>query len=121
MAITRWGPIASSARRASARVACGSRGATDAPSQPSAWKARTHSGLAGPWWQGYHNPEVDRLLDQAQSTPDAPERQALFRSAYRLIRDDAAWLFLYNPILAWAAGPKARGWQPSVDGVSHFA
>lgn len=80
-------------------------------------REKFHSGLAGPWWQGYTNPAVDALLDQAEATIDDHQRQALYRQAYGLIRDDAPWIFLYSPSLAWGIGPRARGWQPGIDGL----
>ena len=48
-------------------------------------------------WQGYANEMVDRLIDEAASLPDPSERADRYREAYRLIRDDAAWVFLYSP------------------------
>jgi peptide/nickel transport system substrate-binding protein len=83
-------------------------------------KEKFHSGVAGPWWQGYANPAVDALLDQAAATVDDRQRQALYRRAYGLIRDDAPWIFLYSPSLAWGVGPRAGRWQPSIDGVIHL-
>jgi peptide/nickel transport system substrate-binding protein len=87
----------------------------------STWRTlreKFHSGIAGPWWQGYHNPQVNQWLDQAAATPDEDARRALYRRAYRQIRDDAAWLFLYSPMRRWGVGPAAAGWQPRVDGVA---
>ncbi len=80
-------------------------------------REKFHSGVAGPWWQGYANPTVDALLDRAEATVGDAQRQVLYRQAYRLIRDDAPWIFLYSPSLTWGVGPHARGWRPSVDGV----
>lgn len=80
-------------------------------------REKFHSRVQGPWWQGYHNPRVDELLDRAWSTPDRKHRQKLYRRAYRIIRDDAPWLFLYSPTLLWGVGPRGRGWQPDVEGT----
>lgn len=80
-------------------------------------REKFHSGIRGPWWQGYINPEVDKLLDQAQATPGTAERQKIYRQAYRLIRDDAPWIFFYSPTLAWGVGLRARGWKPTIDGI----
>lgn len=73
------------------------------------------SGVRGPWWQGYANPDVDRLIDQAAATVGLAERQAHYRAAYRLIRDDAPWLFLYSPRHSWAAA-RDVAWHPNVAG-----
>lgn len=83
-------------------------------------REKFHSGIRGPWWQGYANPAVDGLLDQAQRTMDIPARQQIYRQAYRIIRDDAAWIFLYSPTLAWGAGPRLAGLCPTRDGLIRF-
>ncbi len=89
----------------------------------STWRVlreKFHAGVRGAWWQGYSNPEVDALLDQAAVVVDADRRQALYRHAYRLIRDDAPWIFLYSPTLAWGLGPHAGNAEPGVDGAIRF-
>ena len=80
-------------------------------------REKFHSGIRGPWWQGYVNYEVDRLLDLAQATASTAERQRVYRQAYRIIRDDAPWIFFYNPTLAWGVGSRALGWEPTIDGL----
>lgn len=79
-------------------------------------REKIDSRLPGPWWEGYHNAAVNALIDEAAATLDRGARMASYRRAYRLIRDDAPWVFLYHPTLAWGIGPRARGWQPSRDG-----
>ena len=78
-------------------------------------REKLHSRIAGPWWQGYENRMVDSLLDQATITVDTSARQSLYRNAYRLIRDDAPWVFLYRPANRWASRSGAR-WRPSPAG-----
>ena len=84
-------------------------------------REKLHSGLAGPWWQGYSNRVFDQLIDQAQATPNTHRRQELFRKAYRIARDDAPWIFLYNPILFWGLGPRAQRWTPGIEGLIRLA
>lgn len=79
-------------------------------------REKLHAGVCGPWWQGYANPEVDRVLDRAAATIALGERRELYRRAYRLIRDDAPWLFLYSPRLSWAAG-RGVAWRPTPAGL----
>ena len=77
----------------------------------STWRVlreKFHAGVRGAWWEGYSNPEVDALLDQAAAVVDVDRRQALYRRAYRLIHDDAPWIFLYSPTLAWGQGLASR-------------
>ncbi len=78
-------------------------------------REKLHSGVAGPWWQGYANVDVDRLLDEAAGTPDELQRQALYRRSYRLIRDGAPWVFLYRPAYRWASRADTS-WSPSPAG-----
>lgn len=80
-------------------------------------REKIHAGLRGPWWEGYDNPAVDALIDAASAEPDTARRQAIYHQAYRRIRDDAPWVFLYSPDLLWGVGPSAQGWQPGMDGV----
>jgi ABC-type transport system substrate-binding protein len=80
-------------------------------------REKLHSRVAGPWWQGYANPALDALIDKARATCDVTERQDFYREAYRIIRDDAPWIFLYNPTLIWGVGPNARTFVPGVEGL----
>ena len=84
-------------------------------------REKLHSGVAGPWWQGYANPTLDTLIDEARATRDETRRRDLYREAYRIVRDDAPWIFLYNPTLFWGLGPKARAFAPSVEGLIRLA
>ena len=73
--------------------------------------------MAGPWWEGYDNPEVDGLIEEAQGTLADPERQAIYRRIYRIVRDDAPWVFLYNPIRYWGVSSDLAEWRPRADGL----
>jgi peptide/nickel transport system substrate-binding protein len=84
-------------------------------------REKIHSGLEGPWWEGYENPEVDALIEEAERTFSDAERQAIYRRIYRLIRDDAPWIFLYRPTRYWATGPALAGWEPRADGLLIFS
>jgi peptide/nickel transport system substrate-binding protein len=84
-------------------------------------REKLHSGLAGPWWQGYTNPDVDKLLDQARATNDVGLRRDFYQQVYRLVHDDAPWIFLYNPTLFWGVGPAARSFVPRVEGLIWLA
>jgi peptide/nickel transport system substrate-binding protein len=83
-------------------------------------REKIHSGLAGPWWEGYANPEVDALIEEAERTFFDPDRQAIYRRIYRMIRDDAPWIFLYRPTRYFAAGPSMEDWEPRPDGLFIF-
>jgi peptide/nickel transport system substrate-binding protein len=72
----------------------------------------------GPWWQGYHNPEVNRLFIQATRTFDNKKREKIYKTIYEKITDDAPWLFLYRPYYFWAINERAGFWYPSTDGLT---
>jgi peptide/nickel transport system substrate-binding protein len=82
-------------------------------------REKLHSGLKGPWWEGYENPEVDALIEEAQGTVDVAERQAIYRRIYRTVTEDAPWIFLYNPTLYWGVA-SGVDWTPRVDGLLVF-
>lgn len=94
------------------------------PSTYRVLREKFHSGVKGPWWQGYANPEVDRLIDEARGVVDEAARTRLYRHAFNLIRDDAPWLFLYAPHAAWGIGSRFAAafpdWRPGDDGILRF-
>lgn len=61
----------------------------------------------------YANPEVDRLLDEADRLPLGPERLAKYREAERLIVADAPWVFLYHYASRLLQKPYVRGLERS--------
>jgi peptide/nickel transport system substrate-binding protein len=88
-------------------------------SPPSAWRVfreKLDSRHQGPWWQGYHSPILNQILDQASAERNDEQRVKLLRHAFRIVHDDAPWLFLYAPRTLWLLGPLAGGWQPSAEG-----
>lgn len=54
--------------------------------------------IKGAWWQGYHNPAVEALIDTARVTTDRSARAAILADAYAELQRDPPWLTLYNPI-----------------------
>ncbi len=54
--------------------------------------------VRGAWWQGYHNPAVEALIDRGRVTPDRAKRAAIYAEAYAELQRDPPWLTLYNPI-----------------------
>jgi ABC-type transport system substrate-binding protein len=80
-------------------------------------REKLHSGLQGPWWEGYDNPEVNALIEEAEATFSDPERQALYREIYSIVREDAPWIFLYRPTRYWGVSSKLKDWEPRADGL----
>ena len=84
-------------------------------------REKLHSGLQGPWWEGYENEEVNSLIEEAQATISDPERQAIYRRIYTIVRDDAPWIFLYSPTRYWGVGSAMKDWKPRADGLLIFS
>ncbi len=54
------------------------------------------SRVRGSWWEGYRNPKVEGLLDEARRTVEGAPRFAIYRRIYRLLQQDPPWLYVYN-------------------------
>jgi len=80
-------------------------------------REKLHSGLRGPWWEGYQNPQVDALIEKAQATVADADRQRIYREIYAIVRDDAPWVFLYRPTNYWGVRATMAGWAPRPDGL----
>ncbi|MDY7030199.1 MAG: ABC transporter substrate-binding protein, partial [Spirochaetota bacterium] len=74
---------------------------------------------AGTWWQGYRSDEVNRLISRAASNPDDTERAEIYRQAYRILHEEAPWVFLYQPRRFWLFNTSSRTAMP-VDDLGHF-
>ena len=80
-------------------------------------REKIHSQRKGPWWEGYSNPEVDRMIDQAQRTFDNKKREEIYKQIFQIIRDDAPWVFLYRPTYFWALSKETADWKPASTGL----
>ena len=80
-------------------------------------KEKIDARFAGSWWQGYHNQEVENLLDKAQSTTDDAAREAHYRTCFNLLNEDPPWLYLYNYELITGVSPSLANWQLPPHGV----
>ena len=80
-------------------------------------REKLHSGLRGPWWEGYENPGVDRLIEEASTTVELSERRAIYERIYKMTSLDPPWVFLYRPLYFWGVSPGLKGWAPGVDGL----
>jgi len=88
-------------------------------SPASAWRVfreKLDSRHQGPWWQGFDNQRLNQLIDQAAAQAEEEARHVLQQQAFRIVHDEAPWLFLYAPQNLWFQGPAAAGWQPSIEG-----
>jgi peptide/nickel transport system substrate-binding protein len=71
-------------------------------------------------YQGYSNPEVDRLLTQAATEVDQDKRKDLYDQAAKMIVDDVSYLYLYNPDVVQAWAPGLKGYTIRADRAINF-
>lgn len=90
------------------------------PSTYRVLREKLHSTLRGPWWQGYENERVNALIEEAQATVSDTERQKIYQQVYSIVRDDAPWIFLYNPTNYWGVRSTLKEWSPRSDGLLLF-
>jgi peptide/nickel transport system substrate-binding protein len=67
-------------------------------------------------FNGYSNPEVDRLLEAAGQELNREKRVTLYRRAQEIVNRDAPWIFLWLPQEIYGISARLRGWRPSSDG-----
>jgi len=84
-------------------------------------REKLHSGLQGPWWEGYDSEEVNALIAEAEATFSEVERRDIYRRIYTIVRDDAPWIFLYRPTRYFGVNSSMTGWQPRADGLLIFS
>jgi peptide/nickel transport system substrate-binding protein len=72
---------------------------------------------AGSWWQGYRNPEIENLLDQARCTVDWTARESLYRKCHVILQNDPAWLTIYNHVRWIGLRGDHQDWRPRPDGI----
>ncbi|HWK44481.1 MAG TPA: peptide ABC transporter substrate-binding protein [Stellaceae bacterium] len=63
----------------------------------------------------YVNPEVDRLLQQGQTSFDKAERKAIYQKVQQAVRDDLAILPIYRPSPVEGFKEGLMGYQPNVN------
>jgi len=68
---------------------------------------------------GYHNPEVDQLILQAEHTVDPEAFAALYRRLFKMIAGDYPYIFLYIPNSITAVNRQIQGIEPSIIGIMY--
>ena len=66
---------------------------------------------------GYSNPQVDKLLDAAETETDRAKRAALYVQAQQIIHNDAPWVFLWLPQDIYGVSRRLKGFTPSPSGM----
>jgi ABC-type transport system substrate-binding protein len=61
----------------------------------------------------YMNPEVDKLIEEAERTFDMAKQDAVLTKVHEIIVDDAPWIFVAHDLNPRALSPKVKGFvQP---------
>ncbi|MFA7082922.1 MAG: peptide-binding protein [Arcobacteraceae bacterium] len=68
---------------------------------------------------GYHNKEVDGLIEKASTTVDLDELESLYQEIFAKITNDIPYLFLYIPSSITAVNTKIKNIQPAIIGITH--
>lgn len=77
--------------------------------------------VAGSWWQGYHNPAVEALIDKGRVTADRAARATIYAEAYAELQRDPPWLTLYNPLRVIGLAGHHPNFAMPADGVIDVA
>ncbi len=67
----------------------------------------------------YKNPEVDRLIEEAESTIDQKRLAKLYRKIFDRIVQDVPYVFLYIPDSITAVNRQIKNVEPSIAGLMH--
>jgi ABC-type transport system substrate-binding protein len=59
----------------------------------------------------YANPEFDKAIEEAAVILDETERGKAMLKVFKILHDDAAALFLFEPIAPAAYGPRVKSWE----------
>lgn len=68
---------------------------------------------------GYHNKEVDALIEKASVTIDQNELQTLYQEIFAKITHDIPYLFLYIPNSITVVNSQIKNIQPAIIGITH--
>ncbi len=68
-------------------------------------------------WSDYHNPAVQKLIDQVEGEGDRAKRELLFNEIVKLARDDGQAVLLAELKVSYVKDP-ALQWKPQVAGWS---
>jgi peptide/nickel transport system substrate-binding protein len=76
-----------------------------------------HSGRRGAAWEGYHNDEANKLIDDAVRTLDARRRNDMYKRLNNILYQECPWLPLWNQQGIFAKQKRVAGWQAHKDGT----
>jgi peptide/nickel transport system substrate-binding protein len=70
---------------------------------------------------GYKNPELDRILDEAAASVDQNRRKELYAQANKIIWDDAAGIFPFELLANYVSRKRVDGFTPGPSPILSFS
>jgi peptide/nickel transport system substrate-binding protein len=70
---------------------------------------------------GYANPDLDKILDEAAATVDQNKRKELYAQANKVIWEEAVGIFPMELLDTWTYRKKVSGFVPPIDEIPNFA
>jgi peptide/nickel transport system substrate-binding protein len=71
----------------------------------------------GAAWQGYHNEEANRLIQDAIKTLNAARRNDMYKRLNQIVYRESPWVFLWNQQGVYAMQKRVKGWTAHTDGI----
>jgi peptide/nickel transport system substrate-binding protein len=68
---------------------------------------------------GYHNTQVDKLIDLGSKTVDEQKLGKIYKKIYKIIAQELPYLFLYIPNSITAVNSKIQNIEPTFLGIMH--
>jgi peptide/nickel transport system substrate-binding protein len=69
----------------------------------------------------YSNPQVDQLLEQARAATDQAARKQLYQQAQRILVEDVAYVFTYDPVTQQITSKKVQNFTLVPDSINRLA
>lgn len=68
---------------------------------------------------GYHNPEINKMIEESQSMIDSEKLSGVWREMFKIITDGNPYLFLYIPNSITTVSKNIKNVEPAPSGIWH--
>ncbi|PNV82679.1 MAG: peptide ABC transporter substrate-binding protein [Sulfurimonas sp.] len=68
---------------------------------------------------GYHNPKIDKMIEESQSMIESDNLSASWREMFKIITDENPYLFLYIPNSITTVSKEIKNIEPAPSGIWH--
>jgi len=69
---------------------------------------------------GFKNEKVDKLIEQAKTTPDVAKRKELYQAVDDIVNDECALIYHHSVPLTGAAVKRLKGYEPQLTGGPNY-